>query len=80
MFLWFNRRRRKKGTKKKYNKILEQKHEINYFNALLMVDNFLPAFDMKKEKEIKKDENIDAQISKIREDINNRKKNDKYFN
>lgn len=44
-----------------------------------MVDNFLPAFDMKKEKEIKKDENIDAQISKIREDINNRKKNDKYF-
>ena len=38
-----------------------------------MVDNYLPAFDMKKEKEIKKDEDIDAQIKTINEDIINRK-------
>lgn len=38
-----------------------------------MVDNYLPAFDMKNEKEIKKDEDIDAQIKTIKEDITKRK-------
>lgn len=57
----------------KCNRILEQKHIINYSNTVLMVDNYLPAFDMKKEKEIKKDEDIDAQIKTINEDIINRK-------
>lgn len=58
---------------KKCNKILEEKHEINYSNTVLMVDNFLPAFDMKVEKEIKNNEDIDAKIKSIREDITNRK-------
>ena len=58
---------------KKCNRILEQKHEINYSNTVLMVDNFLPAFDMKMEKEIKDDEDIDARIKMIREDILERK-------
>lgn len=58
---------------KKCNKILEQQHEINYSNTVLMVDNYLPAFDMKNEKEIKKDEDIDAQIKTIKEDITKRK-------
>lgn len=58
---------------KKCNRILEQKHEIKYSNTVLMVDNFLPAFDMKNEKEIKNDEEIDARIKMIREDILERK-------
>ena len=57
----------------KCNKILEEKHEINYSNTVLMVDNFLPTFDMKEEKEIKNDEDIDERIRKINEDITNRK-------
>ena len=60
-------------TLKKCNKIIEQKHEINYSNTVLMVDNFLPAFDMKKEKQIKNDEDIDAKIKTIRQDILERK-------
>lgn len=39
---------------KKCNMILEDKREINYSNTVLMVDNYLPAFDMKKEKQIKR--------------------------
>ena len=57
----------------KCNKILEEKHEINYSNTVLMVDNFLPTFDMKEEKEIKNDEDIDERIRKINEDITSRK-------
>ncbi len=57
----------------KCNKILEQKCSVNYSNTVLMVDNYLPAFDMKKEKEIKKDEEIDAQILTIKNDIFNKK-------
>ena len=43
--------------------------KINYTNSVLMVDNFLPIFDMKEEKRIKKSEDIDKQIKKIKEDI-----------
>ena len=32
---------------------------VNYTNSVLMVDNFLPVFDMAHEKEIKKDLDID---------------------
>lgn len=59
---------------KKCNRILEDKYEINYSNTVLMVDNYLPVFDMKKEKEIKNDEDINEQISKIKDDIKARKK------
>lgn len=38
-----------------------------------MVDNFLPVFDMKKEKEIKKDLKIEDEIENIKNDILNRK-------
>lgn len=58
---------------KKCNRLLEEKHEISYSNTVLMVDNYLPAFDMKKEKEIKKDEDMDARISTIKEDIKAKK-------
>lgn len=46
---------------------------VNYANSVLMVDNFLPMFDMAEEKKIKKDEDIDAQIESIKEDIDLRK-------
>lgn len=39
---------------------------VNYANSVLMVDNFLPMFDMAEEKKIKKDEDIDAQIESIK--------------
>ena len=47
--------------------------DVNYTNSVLMVDNFLPLFDMEKEQEIKKDADIDERIQTIREDILSRK-------
>lgn len=38
-----------------------------------MIDNFLPTFDMAKEKELKKDLDIDGQIEVIKNDILSRK-------
>lgn len=46
---------------------------VNYTNSVLMIDNFLPLFDMAKEKEIKKDLDVDSQINTIKEDILNRR-------
>lgn len=46
---------------------------VNYTNSVLMIDNFLPVFDMAKEKELKKDLDIDGQIEPIKEDILNKK-------
>lgn len=46
---------------------------VNYTNSVLMIDNFLPVFDMAKEKEIKKDLDVDGQIDLIKEDISNKK-------
>ena len=43
--------------------------EVNYTNSVLMVDNFLPTFDMANEKELKKDLNINDDIKAIRQDI-----------
>ena len=45
--------------------------KANYINVVLMVDNFLPGFDMNEQKLI--DKKVDAQIEKIREDIGNRR-------
>ena len=47
--------------------------EVNYTNSVLMVDNYLPMFDMKVEKEIKDQSEIDNQIEIIRNDIESRK-------
>jgi ferredoxin len=44
---------------------------FNYINTIVMVDNFLPAFDMNEQKSI--DKKVDDQIAKILEDINSRK-------
>lgn len=46
---------------------------INYTNSVLMVDNFLPLFDMEKERELKQNIDIDGAIDEIKNDIFNRK-------
>ena len=47
--------------------------KVSYTNSVLMVDNYLPMFDMAEEKEIKDDCEIDNQIQVIKEDIESRK-------
>lgn len=42
---------------------------VNYTNSVLMVDNYLPMFDMTKEKEIKDENDILNAISIIKDDI-----------
>lgn len=49
----------------------EQGKEVAYANSVLMVDNYLPSFDMSEQKAI--DKNVDGQIAAIVEDIKNRK-------
>ena len=46
---------------------------VNYTNSVLMIDNFLPVFDMAQEKQIKRDLDVDGQISEIKRDIDNRR-------
>ena len=41
----------------------------SYINLLLMVDNYLPVFDMDKQKQL--DKKVDAHIRQLREDIGN---------
>ena len=47
--------------------------EVNYTNSVLMIDNFLPVFDMAREKELKKDLDVDSAIESIKQDIIDRK-------
>ena len=59
-----------KILKKAFNK---KGMKVNYTNSVLMVDNYLPMFDMNEEKEIKDDCEIDNQIEIIKNDIESRK-------
>ena len=55
---------------------------VNYTNSVLMVDNFLPIFDMADEKELKKDSKIINKIETIKHDILTKKEyilNKKHF-
>ncbi len=49
----------------------EMGKEIKYANSVLMVDNYLPSFDMREQEAI--DKNIDGQIAAIKQDIDNNK-------
>lgn len=56
------------------NKILENNNlKVNYSNSVLMIDNFLPLYDVEKEIKIKNDEMIDEKLQIIRKDIQNKK-------
>ncbi len=45
---------------------------VSYINVVLMVDNWLPSFDMEEQQKI--DKNVDGQMSVILHDLNARKK------
>lgn len=45
---------------------------VDYFHTVLMVDNFLPGFDMNREKSVEK--HIEQQILAVKKDIEERKK------
>ena len=51
----------------------DRRMKVKYSNSVLMIDNYLPMFDIEKEKEIKKDLDIDGSIENIRRDIESRK-------
>lgn len=58
------------GAAELAKKLLEEMGiHASYINVLLMVDNFLPAFDMNDQ--IRIDKKVDDQIRKIQEDIRN---------
>ena len=45
---------------------------VSYINVLLMVDNWLPGFDMEEQQQI--DKNVEGQLTAILQDLNARKK------
>ncbi len=45
--------------------------KANYINTIIMVDNFLPSFDMNEEKAL--DKKVNEQIKKVKKDIEDRK-------
>jgi len=47
--------------------------KVAYSNALLMVDNYLPMFDMEDQKSNIPNKNIDSNMKRILDDIHNRK-------
>ncbi|WP_195282393.1 EFR1 family ferrodoxin [Harryflintia acetispora] len=48
--------------------------EADYINTIVMVDNFLPSFDMEEQCAIDKDKQVDAQIAAVTADIKARKR------
>lgn len=44
---------------------------VDYINVILMVDNFLPGFDMEEQKKV--DKHVEEQIELIKEDLEERK-------
>lgn len=55
-----------------YNLAKENGIEIDYIANLLMVDNYLPVFDMNEQRAI--DKNVDKQMEAVKKDISARKK------
>lgn len=53
------------------NFLKENNKSANYINSILMVDNFLPSFDIAEQ--LKMDKKIDEQLEVIKSDINSRK-------
>ncbi len=47
--------------------------KADYINTIVMIDNFLPAFDMKEQIAINNTKKVKQHISAIKQDIDNRK-------
>ena len=47
--------------------------EADYINTIMMVDNYLPSFDMKEQLELDPEKKVDEHISMIKKDIELRK-------
>lgn len=56
------------------NVFRESGKHTDYATTISMADNFLPGFDMDKEREFDKKRNIDEHIAEIKADIDNKKK------
>lgn len=66
------------------NHILQQAEnhgiQLSYINKILMVDNYLPLFDMKSQINEKEEKSIEVNLKKIIDDIQSRKSNIKKKN
>ena len=59
-------------------RLLEEKgRHVNYINSILMVDNYLPSFDMNEQRTMNK--NIEQQIQQALQDIQNKKEEIKQY-
>ena len=47
--------------------------KANYINTIIMVDNFLPAFDMEEQIAVNSQKKVEQHIAAIKEDIDNKK-------
>ena len=53
-------------------RLLEEKgRHVNYIHSILMVDNYLPSFDMNEQRAMNK--NVEQQIQQALQDIQNKK-------
>lgn len=53
-------------------RLLEEKgRHVNYIHSILMVDNYLPSFDMNEQRTM--DKNVEQQIQQALQDIQNKK-------
>lgn len=59
------------GVEERVQRFMEEiDKKVNYINSLLMVDNFLPGFDI--DEQLKLDKKIDENFAKIKQDIENK--------
>ena len=49
-------------------------NKADYYNSILMVDNYLPFFDIEKQLSMLKEKNIENNLNKIVEEVNSRTK------
>lgn len=62
------------GAAELAKKMLEEAGlNADYINIIMMVDNFLPSFDMDEQRTIDEEKKVDEHIEAIKEDIRNRK-------
>lgn len=62
------------GARELAERMLEEAgKKANYINVIVMVDNFLPGFDMNEQRAIDGEKQVDIHIQEIKQDIENKK-------